>query len=200
MNRNHRATHSGTCQICGARQLLPGGLLSLHGYTVRWGFFSGTCPGSKHLPFEQSTDRIAEAVKDAQITRTALEDKAQELTTLRPDVTRAYVHLYRKSDDRRRRSGYEWHQVELRRVEVPYRDGTGFYVKYEYDNPITEKVGALELYDSKPTLAETVLVLNTRRADGVERPHIKQLTRYIAWQEERIATWTPQPLIERKAS
>lgn len=50
--------HKGTCQICGRSQKLPGGVLSKHGYTTRWGFFEKVCPGSGHLPFEVSADMI----------------------------------------------------------------------------------------------------------------------------------------------
>lgn len=62
-NNTRKATHSGTCQLCGREQKLPGGRLSLHGYTTRWGFFSGVCPGSTWLPFEVSADRIAIAIE-----------------------------------------------------------------------------------------------------------------------------------------
>lgn len=42
----NKATHSGECQCCGRKQKLPKGRLSNHGYTVEWGFFSGTCFGA----------------------------------------------------------------------------------------------------------------------------------------------------------
>lgn len=53
-----KATHAGHCQACGRLQRLPSGNLSLHGYTVDHGWFSGVCQGAKHLPFEQSIDQI----------------------------------------------------------------------------------------------------------------------------------------------
>jgi len=48
-----KATHFGHCQVCGNRQMLPGNLLSLHGYTKEYGFFNGTCHGARHKPLEQ---------------------------------------------------------------------------------------------------------------------------------------------------
>jgi hypothetical protein len=54
-----KATHYGTCQLCGSLQKLPDGVLALHGYQVEWHQFHGSCRGSGHLPFEQSKD-IAE--------------------------------------------------------------------------------------------------------------------------------------------
>ena len=40
-----KATHDGECQLCGRMQKLPDGRLAKHGYTTRWGFFQGVCPG-----------------------------------------------------------------------------------------------------------------------------------------------------------
>jgi len=48
-----KATHTGTCQVCGREQALPGGMLAKHGYTVDDGYFRGTCPGSTYAPLEQ---------------------------------------------------------------------------------------------------------------------------------------------------
>lgn len=56
-NKN-KATHYGTCQLCGSLQKLPGGVLSRHGYFLFHGTFEGTCPGSSWAPYEKSTDRI----------------------------------------------------------------------------------------------------------------------------------------------
>lgn len=53
-----KATHQGTCQVCGAAQKLPNDLLSLHGYTVEHSFFEGVCKGAKNLPFELNKDLI----------------------------------------------------------------------------------------------------------------------------------------------
>lgn len=55
-----KATHYGTCQLCGSLQKLPDGVLALHGYQVDWNQFHGICHGAGQLPFEQSKD-FAEA-------------------------------------------------------------------------------------------------------------------------------------------
>lgn len=51
---NNRATHYGTCQICGSLQKAnrKTNRLADHGYTLAYGFQSGTCTGSGELPFE----------------------------------------------------------------------------------------------------------------------------------------------------
>ena len=46
-----KATHNGTCQVCGNQQAYRG-VLAKHGYTVDCGYFSGTCRGSDKSPLE----------------------------------------------------------------------------------------------------------------------------------------------------
>jgi len=51
-----KATHNGTCQACGRSQAVTArGTLAKHGYTVDYGYFSGTCSGSGKKPLEQET-------------------------------------------------------------------------------------------------------------------------------------------------
>ena len=57
-----KSTHKGTCQFCHALQKLPNGRLSLHGYEVLGGWFSGECRGSHRLPLEQSFDMVQESI------------------------------------------------------------------------------------------------------------------------------------------
>lgn len=47
-------THRGTCQACGAVQASANSnsLIAKHGYTVDWGYFTGTCQGSGKQPAE----------------------------------------------------------------------------------------------------------------------------------------------------
>ena len=55
-----KASHYGTCQLCGSLQKLPNGVLASHGYQIEWNQFHGICSGSGRAPFEQSKD-FAEA-------------------------------------------------------------------------------------------------------------------------------------------
>lgn len=51
-----KATHNGTCQACGRSQAVrANGRLAKHGYTVDYGYFSGTCSGSDKQPLELET-------------------------------------------------------------------------------------------------------------------------------------------------
>lgn len=60
-----RHTHRGHCQLCGAQQAVNNktGRIAKHGYTTRWGFFSGTCAGSDNLPYEVSTNLFLDRIQ-----------------------------------------------------------------------------------------------------------------------------------------
>jgi hypothetical protein len=58
-SNKQKHTHRGTCQACGAHQAIAAKsvtatsrTIAKHGYTVDYGYFSGTCQGSDHLPAE----------------------------------------------------------------------------------------------------------------------------------------------------
>lgn len=46
------ATHRGNCQVCGHQQHVMGETLAKHGYTVKFGYFKGTCRGSHKKPLQ----------------------------------------------------------------------------------------------------------------------------------------------------
>jgi hypothetical protein len=216
MPNTRKATYSGTCQVCGSLQLLPSGLLSLHGYTTRWGFFSGICHGAKNLPFEQDKSLIEEAIERAEAHRTHQKQLAHDLRqkpAIEGDSTKAWVHLYRAAswDKGNRKGGYEWHEVVLTRIETTENYGTAekpylvTRVNFTFENPITKRADSLQAHGlhygiEKSDLATAAQVLNTKKAEAVHDATVKQLTQYIAWQRDRIANWAPQPLIARKAS
>ena len=56
-----KATHNGTCQVCGNEQAEKGGLAK-HGYTVQWNYFHGTCRGSHKQPLEFAKDLTLETI------------------------------------------------------------------------------------------------------------------------------------------
>jgi hypothetical protein len=64
---NNRATHLGLCQVCGARHKAGrhDKRLALHGYTVQFGSFNGSCRGSGELPFELSCDLVKWSIASA---------------------------------------------------------------------------------------------------------------------------------------
>lgn len=82
----NKATHYGTCQICGSLQKLPNGVLASHGYQIEWNQFHGICIGSGHAPFEQSKDRA-----EAEIVR-CTELLEQHPALPKPDKADWYSH------------------------------------------------------------------------------------------------------------
>jgi hypothetical protein len=47
-----KATHRGNCQVCAHQHHVMGAVLAKHGYTVKFGFFNGTCRGSGQKPMQ----------------------------------------------------------------------------------------------------------------------------------------------------
>lgn len=74
-------THKGTCQICGSHQAAKNGinLIAKHGYTTRWGFFSGVCRGADNLPLQISCDLIQASVDSVKAQVAKLTDTVASL-------------------------------------------------------------------------------------------------------------------------
>src|SRR5579872_5504291 len=106
-----KSTHKGHCQVCGGLQMLPKGTLSLHGYKVTYGFFSGICHGAKAKPFEQAHDLVDDAIVRAKAALARLEAYQAKLRT-RATEPKAICNVYVK--DSRGRSRHEWRRVEVK--------------------------------------------------------------------------------------
>src|SRR5215471_7908862 len=119
------ATHYGECQLCGHEQKLPGGgLLSLHGYSVRWNSFMGTCPGSRELPYEQSCGLLEGEIKAQRAHISHLQNWAKEIA--KPSFKNVFVQEYVPAISRYAGSSYverELQPSEYEIVEKKYGDG-----------------------------------------------------------------------------
>lgn len=51
-----KATHNGSCQVCGSAQAVSRGVIARHGYRLEWRHEVGACPGSGHPPLESSRE------------------------------------------------------------------------------------------------------------------------------------------------
>lgn len=191
-----KATHFGHCQACGSRQKMPGGVLALHGYTTRWGFFSGICPGSKHNPFETHTDLIEKFAADAAASAAALRAEADALDAPATEPS-GWFEQYIPATWQDRQSQRIWKQVEL----VADADGRASFV---YDKVVSvggnrreEKgvVGRPNVYgvDTRDLLA-TATAMNRSRAAYL-RNEAKKRDEYVAWQTARVAAWKPEALV-----
>lgn len=178
------ATHTGSCQLCGREQKLPNGKLSLHGYAVLWNQFNGTCPGSRHQPYELSCDLIKTHLGRVQ---TQLTNLATQINTLMAEATSTttWHHEYLRST--RKGPVYVWRMTEAVLVngKLGVIDRKGDF-KNAYNNGLC--------YDYK---VETPLALathlNRAYAKSLETD-ILRLQNYVVWAERRIAEWAPQDL------
>ena len=55
--------NTGTCACCGTNVKLSDGHIVMHGYTIRWGFQSGSCFGVGYLPIEVSDEGLHAALQ-----------------------------------------------------------------------------------------------------------------------------------------
>jgi hypothetical protein len=193
-----KATHSGTCQLCGRGQKLPNGVLSKHGYTVDWGFFSGTCRGSAGRPFEESTDLIEKMIKrcEAQIVR--LGEDVKEMRAYKGNM--AYRSNYYSHGERGygRSSGYALEYVEIKELVRTMEDG---YVLKTYSSdrliaPEKQHPSSKDLstpFECKD-LPAVIKDLNEKYIKRTLEGEINKIQRYITWQKERVANWKPGKL------
>jgi hypothetical protein len=186
-----KATHTGHCQVCGHHQKLPNGLLSLHGYTKTWGFFNGTWYGAGHLPFEKSKDLIEGAIKRETENRDRLSALSAEYKAGKQlDDNKAWDRVYHSASGgpRRSRGDYVWEHVEVKVEEIKYHDGSGSYVVF-WTLPENAKAWNREgLAFDCHTLDQYRTKMNTRYAAHLDKT-VEDITRYIAWQQERIKSW-----------
>lgn len=183
------ATHSGHCQDCGNVQKLPGGKLSLHGYTVEWSQFIGDCPGSYQLPYELSCDRIKARIEQAIaqadfLNRAATQWRNGEKLDPegRPIVA---VNVYFGSKGRTK-GYYAWQLLNADQYELSDNGRT-----LAFDHPDTGKRNVERTYSSESVVEK----LNGLYADHLVREADQNL-RYAEWQQTRVDNWVPNaPLI-----
>lgn len=186
--------------------MLPSGRLAKHGYTVKWGFFEGVCPGSGRLPFEQSTDAIADAIVNVKKSIKSTEDEIatySDLDNAVNDGTRVWVHIYANST-------YMWvkarlHSLTTDRVTYsrPYsqcqfttHDAFCNYRKSFDKAPLTQRVEAYDAAWEMHTIQEWSRYLNLKYAKTLEAANAQRRS-WLSWQAQRVASWKPMPLTPR---
>lgn len=200
MARKGKATHYGECQVCGRNQKLPNGKLSIHGYTVDWNCFMGTCPGSHNLPWELSCDMAKKslawnATKIAEI-KAVIDDQENN-----PDA-QLWFGIWRSATSRSRPGYYEFLKVDL---EIVYDESlTG------RDRELDRKYPDIILRDSRTgdeVKGHRMHSIN-RREDLIKwyvdhkNRRLRELEKYDAWLTERIGSWEIRPLtpVEKEAA
>jgi hypothetical protein len=183
-----KATHSGHCQACGSLQKLPNGKLSLHGYKVMGGFFSGVCRGARELPFELSCDLVQTFVNEATAHKSELE---AFVVKLRKPATTAKAWISNYEGHTYGRNNYKMRYVEIVETVTHYTGGS--YSRFNYvangTNGKTNVTHEVRSYTSARTLLELCTQLNAEYASRIEARDIRNLTNYIKWQSARVANW-----------
>lgn len=107
------ATHRGNCQVCGHQHNVMENGLALHGYTVDFGFFAGTCSGSRHNPVQ--TERTITDSTIVALHQHALDSEATAV---------AYEGGYIKPARIQTGSKYNGHTGKRESVFIEFAEGT----------------------------------------------------------------------------
>lgn len=184
-----QATHTGICQWCGARQKLPGGLMAKHGYSVRHGFFSGTCYGSGHMPYEVSCALIQQSVDQAR-------SSAEKARASAAAVVQDALDANARSDE----SAVVWHHVYHARLS---RRTTGSVYLWQTVHLLKGERGELYFMDPQNRrsfpwgMSGELKRIRLEGAKGYSAfllKHATELDEYVARQERRLADWAPRDL------
>jgi hypothetical protein len=183
-----KATHKGTCQVCGRQQMLPNDRLSKHGYTVEFGWFEGTCQGAGHLPYELSCDLVKESVVWAEDRMTDLDDsKIGVRKWTSESEVKAFVYLdYRQS---RYGSGYRMMVGRIEERPDPWnRMRFGLVLTDDYGKEFFEipNNGYCKTADE---LVQYLIDAEIRRIDR----QIKRANKYRQIQQKRVDEWVARP-------
>lgn len=184
-----KATHEGTCQICGSTQKLPSGLLSKHGYTVNWGFFSGVCNGEGHAPFEKSTNAIEGVIQSvkAQLVHAKEQRQARLVNT-----ETVIVEMSMRSNGKRLYKRCELSAVQVS-VDGHYSGLASSYIQEDY-NGVWKVVNINTGYMVGANKVDMILSANEFHVRRVLDVEIAQMEKYIEWQSERVANWVEKDL------
>jgi len=183
-----KATHYGTCQVCGCRQKLPAGSLSKHGYTIEYGWFSGVCTGAHHLPYEQDCSLIKGAVNATKAAKKRVQDQIKELKTTTEYV---WVHVYYGYRIHTNgKGGYVWEKHGKADIQTDER-GRKYVMGHLYpEGTVPSQLNTCSIgeYQYTGTLKDKIIYQNSLKIKDLER-QIDQMNVYIKWQEERIKNW-----------
>jgi len=190
-----KATHNGECQLCGRQQKLPSDVLSKHGYTVEWGFFNGTCPGSGHKSFELSCDLIDGRLKDIRLAIETEKELCEKLLNDPVNPEKVMIHFYQEGGYQRgQRSGYVWQESKLRKLETPIR-GSYFQAlqpKYWKEDEHWESIPTNGMYNA--TIEDVAKDQTKKYVEARRKGYLADLERYEKWLSQRKQSWVLKPL------
>ena len=180
--KTRKATHLGTCQVCGRLQKLPHGL-SVHGYTKQFGFFSGQCRGSYGNPFEKSHDLISKAIEDS---KNLIEKHGVEIWELSSRPKFIWTINYNRKGQPWVKCGYE--------VIDGYIQPFSGYRDPSKNRDTLNSLGLRKIHLRNKSVNDVLVEANETRVRFLKRT-VAELEKYIEWQEQRIADWKPTEII-----
>ena len=186
-----KATHKGTCQVCGRVQAINAktGMLAKHGYTVEWGWFEGTCRGSDHLPFEKSCELVKKSIVWAEERLVALANMIEETKAWTVDSEiKAQVYLgYNEA----RKGGYYVVNAKIIKKETWRNWGLEFtFGGREFRKEIKETMTG--------ATAERLLAAHIERHVARLERQVREVNHYKEVQQNRVNTWVEADLMEIK--
>ena len=174
-----KATHQGSCQVCGRIQKLPNIRLSLHGYTKKFGFFQGSCRGAYGKPFEQSHDLITGSIIHA---KELIEKHGVDIWELSSNPKVLWQKFYNLK-------GQPWLECDY-----VFEDGN-LKVTSKRTSYVRSSAGhAKTIFGNRRGLRDILVDANQGRVNDLRRT-VAELESYIEWQEKRIADWKPAEII-----
>lgn len=181
-----KATRTGICQWCNRRQMLPGGRLADHGYTIRHGYQQGVCRGAGHLPYEQSCALIVESIKWATANTTRLRDLGAALRAVTTGRACSMQVYHPNLSSRSRGAVYLWVDGTI--------EGDGFDAAFVHGSPARPMRERLHK-GCKPGEV-LAIILRQERADAFDR-HADSDEEYAKAQQIRVDAWKPAELTPR---
>lgn len=189
------AEYYGHCQACDRLQKLPDGFLAKHGYQVAnrgyGGYFSGTCKGSGHLPYEEDCQWIKNfLIPEAKTEEKRLINFCARLR-IAPKEPIAHHQCYGMF-------GAYWTQVKLLGLpehKYPIMQEPPSQYNKTGQVPASRHSWLPNVGEATPeALLKLAIAMDEYYAEQIERWELLKVRRYIQWQEKRVADWKLRPL------
>lgn len=184
-------THTGHCQLCDRVQAVSNssGEMAKHGYTVEWGFFSGTCPGSGELPYEKSNSAIGDQIV---IAKGRIESMIKQAAELRARTdNKAHVEVYFSHGEYSNRSKGGYHSIECEFVDeqITTRDGYRWNKVHAYYTHAGKQGDAYKSRSHQYNSAAAAAAGERERSAVSILSRAEQFKNYVRWLTDRKDSW-----------
>ena len=188
-----KATHRGHCQACGAYHKVnaKSGGLAQHGYTTKWGFVLGTCSGANWKPVEISSEMMEVAIHEAAAQVAKLEEEASQVAAGDAgDFVQVRMRNYNGSPDFWVRMVAD-HGDEIEVESSPHAFGRFNSETNVRENPrfARRRISSAAFHKVDEPIADNGGYVRNLRGRAA------QIDKYLAWQRDRLANWTPGELV-----